>query len=726
MLRNWSTSIKSVSRIFNTTLSGAKNLWFLSRTPKVLIMSGYGINCETESKNAFELAGAKADIVHINDLISKKKKMSNYDIIMFPGGFSYGDDTGSGQAFANKIKNNLWEDLKQFINQKKLILGICNGFQIMTHLGLFADGKRINAMESNNSNRYECRWVHIKHNNTNCVFTKDINMTHLPVAHGEGRFFCSIETLNKLKDNNQIVFTYCGEKGESAEGKYPLNPNGALADVAGICDKTGRIMGMMPHPERAIYSFNEPEFHLKKEKAKRNNQLLPEFIESNLKIFKNAVDYVKNKPDVKIVDNKMNVLIIGSGGREHSLALKVAESRLLNKLFAVPGNPGIEEVAECHNIDIMDNDALVNFAKEKKIDLVIIGPEAPLVNGLADELEKNNIRVFGPNKKAAQFEGSKIFARRFMQKYNLPSVEFREFTDIEQAKDYIKEKGAPIVVKADGLAAGKGVFVAQTEEEAIDFAKECLLNNKFGQASSKIIVEECLIGEEASYLVFMDSETFQPMVYSQDHKPIFEGDKGPNTGGMGAYSPAPILEGHEKELEDKIIKPFLKGIKQEGIDYKGVLYVGLMKTNKGLKILEFNCRFGDPETQIILPRLKTDSLEVMNAVIDKKLGSLKLDWSPQHCVAVVLASGGYPDSYEKGKLITGLKDVEDVQVIQAGTKKENGNIYTNGGRVLNIVALGPTLKQAVDKAYSNIPKINFEGMFFRKDIAKKELDRQND
>ena len=263
-------------------------------------MSGYGINCETESRHAFELAGAKADIVHINDLISKKKKMSDYNIIMFPGGFSYGDDTGSGNAFANKIKNNLWNELLEFINSGKLILGVCNGFQIMTHLGLFAlpsgnYGKRINAMESNDSNRYECRWVYIKHNNTNCVFTKGIGTTHLPVAHGEGRFYCEIKTLEQLRKNNQIVFTYCYEDGNNAIGQYPLNPNGAMADVAGICDRTGRIMGMMPHPERAVYSLSEPEFHLKKEIAKRNNQQMNEYIESNFRIFQNAVDYCKNK-----------------------------------------------------------------------------------------------------------------------------------------------------------------------------------------------------------------------------------------------------------------------------------------------------------------------------------------------------------------------------------------------------------------------------------------------
>ncbi|MBW2978190.1 phosphoribosylamine--glycine ligase [Candidatus Woesearchaeota archaeon] len=425
----------------------------------------------------------------------------------------------------------------------------------------------------------------------------------------------------------------------------------------------------------------------------------------------------------KTLDNNINVLIIGKGGREHALALKVAESRLLDKLFAIPGNPGIAEVAECHDIDIMDNEAIVKFAKENNIGLVIVGPEDPLCNGITDELEKNGIRVFGPNKVAAQFEGSKSFARTFMKKYGLPTVEFEEFADFDEAKKYIQQKGAPIVVKADGLAAGKGVFVAKTEEEAIKFARECLEYNKFGKASSKVIVEGCLFGEEASYLVFMDGENFKPMVYSQDHKPIYEGDKGPNTGGMGAYSPAPILDGLEKEMEEKIIKRFIEGIKKEGIEYKGVLYAGLMKTKQGLKLLEFNCRFGDPETQVILPRLDSDILEVMNAVIDKKLGETEVKWSDKHCVSVVLASGGYPGSYEKGKVITGLDMVEGAQVIHAGTKEEKGKILTNGGRVLNIVALGESLKEAVSTAYSKIKEINFDGMYFRRDIAKKELDR---
>jgi phosphoribosylamine--glycine ligase len=433
-----------------------------------------------------------------------------------------------------------------------------------------------------------------------------------------------------------------------------------------------------------------------------------------------------NEPSTGDNMEKMNVLIIGSGGREHALALKVAESRHLEKLFAIPGNAGISKIAECHTLDIMDNNAIVNFAKEKNIGLVIIGPEGPLVNGLADELEKNGIKAFGPNKVASQFEGSKAFSRNFMKKYGLPSVEFGEFTDVAKAEAYIKEKGAPIVVKADGLAAGKGVLVAQTVDEAVNFTKECLENNKFGDASSTVVVEECLVGEEASYLVFMDSETFKPMVYSQDHKAVYEGDKGPNTGGMGAYSPAPILNRLEQEMEEKIIKPFLNGIRQEGMEYKGVLYVGLMKTKDGLKILEFNCRFGDPETQVIIPRLKSDIIEVMTAVVDKKLGDINLEWSDEHCISVVLASGGYPGSYEKGKTINGLDKTAGALIIHAGTKNDGEKVVTNGGRVLNVVCLGRNLKEAADKAYSAVNSIGFEGMYFRKDIGKKELDRQRE
>lgn len=422
--------------------------------------------------------------------------------------------------------------------------------------------------------------------------------------------------------------------------------------------------------------------------------------------------------------DKINVLLIGSGGREHSIALKVAESDHLNKFYCIPGNPGIAKIAECHTLDIMDNDAVIRFAKEKGIGLAIIGPEDPLANGIADAIQDAEIKVFGPKKEAAQFEGSKGFARRFMEKHGLPSAEFKEFDGYEKAEEYIREKGAPIVIKADGLAAGKGVHVAHDLKSALDFAKGCLEDNKFGDASARIIVEECMFGEEASYLVFMDSKIFKPMPYSQDHKPIFEGDKGPNTGGMGTYSPAPILDGCEDELKNNIIEPFLQGIKKEGIEYKGVLYVGLMKTEDGLKIVEFNCRFGDPETQVILPRMKTDLLEVMLACADGNLEKTEITWSDEYCGCVVLASGGYPGKYEKGKIIQGLDDVKDAQIIHAGTKEDSSNIYTYGGRVLNIVALAPTLKQAMDKCYQEIKKISFEGMYYRKDIAKKELDRQ--
>ena len=425
------------------------------------------------------------------------------------------------------------------------------------------------------------------------------------------------------------------------------------------------------------------------------------------------------------MNEKQNILLIGSGGREHAIALKIAESDKLNNFYAIPGNPGISKVAICNtDIDIMDNDAVTKFAQENNIDLVIVGPENPLANGVVDELSRVGIKAFGPNAQAAQFEGSKSFSRKFMKKYNLPTVEFKEFTCFDGVTEYIEEKGAPIVIKADGLAAGKGVCVAQTNEEAIEFARDCLDNSKFGESSAKIIIEECLFGEEGSYLVFIDSKTFKPMSYSQDHKPIFEGGKGANTGGMGAYSPAPILEGYEDELENEIINKFLQGTKEEGIEYKGVLYVGVIKTETGIKIIEFNCRFGDPETQVILPRMKSDLLEVMNAVADGTLEGINLEWYDNQCMSVVLSSAGYPGSYETGKEITGLESITDCQVIHAGTKEIDDKLVTSGGRVLNIVGTGSTLKEASDKVYADVEKINFEGSYFRRDIGKKELDRQ--
>ncbi len=420
----------------------------------------------------------------------------------------------------------------------------------------------------------------------------------------------------------------------------------------------------------------------------------------------------------------MKILVIGSGGREHAIALKVAESDKTEKIYAVPGNPGMAEVAECHLVDIMDSEAMVAFAKDKAIDLVIVGPENPLANGIVDAFEDAGIKPFGPKEKAAEFEASKAFTRKFIEKYDLPGAEFKEFTDFEEARAYIEEKGAPIVVKTDGLAAGKGAFVAETIETAVTFAEDCLVRNKFGEASSKIVVEECLVGEEISYLVFTDGKTFKPMVYSQDHKQIYEGDKGPNTGGMGAYSPASLLRGKEDFLRKEVMDRFLKGIAEEKIDYRGVLYIGFMMTSEGPKILEFNCRFGDPEAQVILPRMETDLIDVCMAVINQELEDQEIIWSDKHCAAVVLASGGYPGEYQKEIVVNGLRDVEGVQVVHAGTKKVEDEIVTNGGRVLNIVATGQTLKETMNKIYNEIPKINFELMYYRKDIAWKELQRE--
>lgn len=420
------------------------------------------------------------------------------------------------------------------------------------------------------------------------------------------------------------------------------------------------------------------------------------------------------------------MLIIGSGGREHAIALKIKESKHLNNLFAIPGNAGIAEIASCFDLNILDNNSILRFCKEHSIDFVIIGPEMPLANGLSDILEINNIKVYGPNKKASQFESSKSFSRKFMKKYGLPTVDFEEFTDFNLAKEYIIQKGAPIVIKADGLAAGKGVCVAKTKEEAIDFLKDSLVYNKFKEALPKIIIEEFLEGEEASYHVFVDSKSFKPMAYSQDHKQIYDGDIGPNTGGMGAYAPAQVLDSYEYELEEKIMKPFIKALKQEEIDYRGTLFIGLMKTKDGLKILEFNCRFGDPETQVILPKLETDLLEIMDAVIDKRLSEITINWNDKKCVCVVLASKGYPEEYKKGYIITELpKNTKDIQIIHAGTKKENSILYTNGGRVLNVVSIDNNLKMAIENAYKQIENINFQDKYFRKDIGWKAFKEAN-
>ena len=418
----------------------------------------------------------------------------------------------------------------------------------------------------------------------------------------------------------------------------------------------------------------------------------------------------------------MNVLLIGGGGREHALAWKISQSSLLEKFFAIPGSPGIANFAECvENISIEDNAALVNFAKDNAINLVIIGPEAPLVNGLADALAEVGIKAFGPTKLAAQIEGSKIFAKRLMKKYKIPTAEFEVFDNPDDAKKYIRSKGAPIVIKADGLASGKGVIVAQTLDEALNAVDEM---KTFGAAGNKIVVEEFMDGEEASVLALTDGEKILPLIAAQDHKRVFDGDKGLNTGGMGAYAPAPIVD--EKislQVEEKILKPTIAALKAEGIIYHGCLYAGLMIQNGVAKVVEFNCRFGDPETQAVLPLMESDLLELMNACAEGNLSDKKISWSNQSAVCVILASGGYPKSYKKNWPIDGLAKAKSLgaMIFHAGTKNLNGELVTSGGRVLGVTITAPTLREAVDKVYRSVEVIHFDGMHYRHDIAARAL-----
>ena len=418
----------------------------------------------------------------------------------------------------------------------------------------------------------------------------------------------------------------------------------------------------------------------------------------------------------------MNVLLIGGGGREHTLAWKIAQSPLLGKFFAIPGNPGIANFAACvENISIKDNAALVDFAKANAIDLVVVGPEAPLVNGLADALNAAGIKVFGASKAAAQIEGSKIFAKCLMKKYNIPTADFGIFYNPRDAKDYIRQKGAPIVIKADGLAAGKGVIVAQTLDEALSAVDEM---RNFGEAGNKILVEEFMDGEEASVLALTDGEKIIPLIAAQDHKRVDDGDKGLNTGGMGAYAPAPIVD--EKvaaQVEEKILKPTIAALKAEGITYRGCLYAGLMIQNGAAKVVEFNCRFGDPETQAILPLMESDLLELMQACAEGNLSDKKISWNKDSAVCVILASGGYPKSYKKNLPIDGVAKAKALgaMIFHAGTKIKDGELVTSGGRVLGVTITAPTLREAVDKVYKCVEVINFEGLHYRRDIAAKAM-----
>lgn len=417
----------------------------------------------------------------------------------------------------------------------------------------------------------------------------------------------------------------------------------------------------------------------------------------------------------------MNILVIGSGGREHALVWKIAQSPLVEKIYVVPGNPGMENLAECVDLDNSDIGAMVNFACEKNIGLTVVGPEVNLVQGIADEFANNNLPLFGPSKVAAELEGSKAFAKNLMEKYNIPTAFFKVCETYEVAKAYIEEKGAPIVIKADGLAAGKGVIVAMTIEEAYDAIEKIMKDNEFGNAGARVVIEEYLEGEEASLLAFTDGECVRPMIAAQDHKRALDGDKGLNTGGMGTYAPAPVLtDALKQECVDKVLLPVVRAMKAEGREYKGCLYAGLMLTDKGIKVIEFNARFGDPETQVVLPLLDGDLVEILLSCTNGTLENVSMEWKHESAVCVVMASGGYPEKYAAGVEISGLDDANQMEnciVFHAGTKKVGDKIVTAGGRVLGVVACGKDLLSAQQKTYQAVAKINFDKVHFRKDIA---------
>ena len=420
----------------------------------------------------------------------------------------------------------------------------------------------------------------------------------------------------------------------------------------------------------------------------------------------------------------MKLMVIGGGGREHTLAWKLAQSPSVDKLYAIPGSAAMSEVAQCVDIALSDLDAITDYAKKEGIDMLVVGPEVPLTEGLADLAQSKGLAVFGPNKAAAQMEGSKVFAKNLMKKYHVPTAAYASFTDGDAAKAYIKEQGVPIVVKADGLAAGKGVVVAQTEAEAIEAVNAMMEDHIFGASGGRIVIEECMVGEEASLLAFVDGKTIVPMISAQDHKRIFDNDEGPNTGGMGAYAPAPVVTPEiRKEVEEKILKPVVDGLKQEGITYQGCLYAGLMITADGPKVVEFNCRFGDPETQAVLPLLDGDLAQIMYACAKGTLTADMVHWKDAAACCVIMASAGYPASSHKGDVISGLDavDKEDVMVFHSGTAKKDGQYVTNGGRVLGVTAVAPDLKSAIEKAYDNVKRIHFDGQQVRSDIGAKGL-----
>lgn len=421
----------------------------------------------------------------------------------------------------------------------------------------------------------------------------------------------------------------------------------------------------------------------------------------------------------------MKILVIGSGGREHALVWKLAQSPRVETLYCAPGNPGMSRLARCVPIKTDDLDELLEFAKRKVIDLTMVGPELPLTMGIVDRFKEAGLRIIGPSRGAAELEASKAFSKSFMERHHIPTAHARTFDEPESAIRYIKEHGAPIVVKVDGLAAGKGVIMAQDETEAIQAVDLILRRKKFGEAGNRVLLEDLLQGEEATFLVFTDGKTVIPMVTSQDHKRIYDQDQGPNTGGMGAYSPAPVLtEALQLQVLREIVRPTVDGLAREGRPFQGILYVGLMLTRNGPKVLEYNARFGDPETQVILTRLETDLVDIFEALESGRLDQIEVRWSPKVSVCVVLTAKGYPATYETGRPIAGIDQAESkegVVVFHAGTFLRDGELVTAGGRVLGVTATGNDFQQARDRAYEAVSRIRFEGMHCRMDIALKGL-----
>jgi len=423
----------------------------------------------------------------------------------------------------------------------------------------------------------------------------------------------------------------------------------------------------------------------------------------------------------------MKVLVVGGGGREHALVWKIADSPLVDRVFCAPGNAGIAQTAECVKIEATDIMSLRKFARENAVDLTVVGPEEPLVRGIVDAFESAGLRVFGPNQQAARLEGSKVFAKQLMQRHGIPTATFRTFTTAERAKSYLDMIGPPVVVKADGLAAGKAAIVCRALKDAYEAVDRIMIRKEFGQAGEQVVIEQCLSGEEASMIAFTDGRTIAVLPSTQDHKPIYDGDQGPNTGGMGAYSPTPLItEELAARIEREVLVQTVHALNREDKVYKGALYAGIMVTGDGPQVLEFNCRLGDPETQPLLMRMESDLMPVLLATLDGTLEEADIRWDPRPALCVVMASGGYPGAYRKGFSIEGLEDaakMEDVVVFHAGTALEEGRAVTSGGRVLGVTARGRTIREAKDRAYEAVKKIHFERAYYRSDIGLKAISR---